>query len=103
MTFDEMQKIHNKIYLQFKLHQPTFMVRNNSTYNDGNSLILFNQNLPDQIDKYYVSISISPKWTDQLLIPDLIKHIEEKTNIQIMDVYVKNIECLGYFTTQVNP
>eukprot|EP01084_Bolivina_argentea_P279277 477438_1 len=110
MTFNQIQKIHNKIYPQFKWHQPTlsgiylrfastFMVRNNEKYNDGNSLILFNQNLPDQTDKYYISISISPQCTDQSLIHDLIPYIQQKTNIKIMDIYVKNMECLGFFTT----
>ena len=54
--------------------------------------------LPDQRNKFYLSISISPSWMDSKLIPDLVRHISQFTGRHIVDAYIANRSRLGFFT-----
>eukprot|EP01084_Bolivina_argentea_P264805 448694_1 len=108
MLWDKMRDIHNQKYPQYTSHCPTakgIYLRHPLTFTVVNDYtgkykkILLNEIIPDQNNKYYASISISPQWTDQILGLDLIQHVRKHTDIDAVDVYIKNVERLGYFST----
>eukprot|EP01084_Bolivina_argentea_P092351 166153_1 len=60
----------------------------------------FGSIIPEQNDKNYLSISISPEWNDSKLIPDLVRHISQHTGKHIGDAYIDNRIRLGFFTAK---
>eukprot|EP01083_Nonionella_stella_P009027 26171_1 len=49
--------------------------------------------IPEQPNKHYLSIIVSPEWNDSKLIPELVRHISQHTGKHIGI-------CLGFFTDQ---
>eukprot|EP01084_Bolivina_argentea_P271862 462694_1 len=56
--------------------------------------------IPEQPNKHYLSIIVSPEWNDSKLIPELVRHISQHTGKHIGDVCISNGICLGFFTDQ---
>merc|ERR1712228_90002 len=61
-----------------------------------------NEIIPEQNNKFYLSICISPQWLDSKLIPDLVRHISSKTGRHVIDAYIANRSRLGFFTAKNN-
>eukprot|EP01084_Bolivina_argentea_P271860 462685_1 len=56
--------------------------------------------IPEQPNKHYLSIIVSPEWNDSKLIPDLVRHISQHTGKHIGDAYISNRIRLGFFTAK---
>eukprot|EP01083_Nonionella_stella_P009028 26172_1 len=56
--------------------------------------------IPEQPNKHYLSIIVSPEWNDSKLIPELVRHISQHTGKHIGDAYISNRIRLGFFTAK---
>ncbi len=68
--------------------QPKIKDKDNGIEIDNISAII-----PEQPNKHYLSIIVSPEWNDSKLIPELVRHISQHTGKHIGI-------CLGFFTDQ---
>merc|ERR1711972_1150501 len=56
--------------------------------------------VPEQPHLSYVSLKISPEWTDSKLVPDLVRHISQLTGKHISDAFIPHRVRLGFFTAK---